>query len=167
MISTSVRIAGARMEPGRCSRAAGRQARDDGCAAKASVPATSTAPAPASAAPVENSAPAPRASGGPKTQVSSTALASTANARGSESSVRTQAPTGGVANPIPAASAITTGSAAPTGSRAIAREQRRRQRSGRDEHERLPATIDDAAEQRAADAEGDGVGGGDETGRGE
>jgi hypothetical protein len=84
------------------------------------VPAKSTAPAATSAAPVENAAPAPSASGGPNTHVSSTADASKANARGSSSKVRTQAPIGGVASPIPAASAIRTPSATPTGRSATA-----------------------------------------------
>ena len=110
---------------GRDASAPGASAREDGCAAKTSVPPTSTAPAPARAAPVENSAPAPSASGGPKTQVSSTALASTANARGSDSRVRTQAPTGGVAKPMPAARAIERPAARPRRAAARSRQQRR------------------------------------------
>ena len=77
---TSVRIPGARSEPpaGRSRFGAGRQLRDAGCAAKATVPSRITAPEAASAPPVDHRAPTAKASGGPKTQVSSTAVASTA-----------------------------------------------------------------------------------------
>ena len=77
---TSVRIAGARSELPRARDpvASGRHSREAGCTAKAVVASISTTPATASAAPVDHSAPSPSASGGPETQVTSTAVASTA-----------------------------------------------------------------------------------------
>ena len=76
---TSVRRPGARSEPpaGRTRPGSGRQSREAGWAAKASVPSSITAPEAASAPPVDHRAPTAKASGGPKTQVSSTAVAST------------------------------------------------------------------------------------------
>ena len=155
MTSTSVRTAGARSEPprGRADGSLGRQARDAGCSANPTVPASSTAPAPARAAPVEKIAPAPSASGGPNTHASSTAEASTANARGSSSSVRTHAPTGGVASPIPAARATRTGSATPAGSSATASESAAETDAVTVQDGGLAATVDQPPEQRTTDAE--------------
>ncbi|HEU4347516.1 MAG TPA: hypothetical protein VFR35_06980 [Actinoplanes sp.] len=128
--STSMRMAGVASAPPRRVRPAGsgRQPRDAGEIANRVVATTSTTPAPVSAAPVEKNEPAASTSGGPATQVSSVAAASTAYALRCRSapgtstgtSARMHAPTGGVARPIRAASSTSTGSGAPAGSAATA-----------------------------------------------
>ena len=77
---TSVCIAGTRRAPprGRPAFGSGRHERDAGSSAKSIVPLARMTPAAARAIPVERSAARPRASGGPTTQVSSTAEVSTA-----------------------------------------------------------------------------------------
>ena len=125
-ISARTRIAGEPSEPPRRRGAllSGRQAREAGCPANTSVAMSMSRPADASAAPVDHTAPTPSASGGPSTNVISSAVDSNANSAGSRSgsltiagsSVRTHAPSGGVVIPAATASATCTAAGAPTGS---------------------------------------------------
>ena len=120
--------------------------------------------------------PRPSASGGPRSRSARSRWRSTANAArvvsGSRSSsgriARTQADAAGVAKPMPAARATSSGSGAPAGSSAIATSSARggdaRRPAARRSGRGGPTT---RAEHRRAGAERDRVGGGHEPGGGE
>ena len=77
------------------------------------------------------------------------------------------APTGGVLSPRTTASATSATSGAPAGSAAVAGERGAGDQRAGQQDRRLPAAIDEPAEQRAADAERHREGARDDAGGGE
>ena len=177
---TSVRIAGARSAPlrDRLSHGGRPPAARRGLRRERRPCADQQRAARDSAAPVDHSAPSAerqRRAGDPGELEGASRRARSAAPRGlrvaqraaAGSPGRRQAPTGGVARPIPAARATSSGSGAPAGSSGDRAEQREGGDGAAQQHGGLAAAVDERAEQRAADAERDRVGAGDDPGGGE